>query len=695
VTLPDLPQMDVDPPSPSIFRNLSVVWLVPLLALLISFGVAWKSYSDRGVLITIALPDAAGVTARDTVLKFREVVIGNVESVRFAPDFKNVIVSARIDRTVADILPADAEFWVVQPNVSASGVTGLSTVLSGVYIEGAFIPTSGSAARNFQGLPTPPMVRPGREGTTITLRSDDGSHLPKGGPVLFHGIEVGRLDVPRLSTDGDSALVEAFINAPYDKFLTTATRFWDTSGFSVKLGPDGINMSVASLGSLLNGGVAFDTTFTGGQAIAGETVFTLFPDETAARQSIYTKIGDNALAMAVIFEGSVNGLQAGAPVEYLGLRVGQVTGISAFVDTDAAGKDTVKVRAAIEVDPQALGLKADTGEAETLSFLQDAVAKGMRARLTTTSLFSSALKIELVDLPDEPAAVLSKDADNIPILPSVASNLPDFTATAEGVFKRINALPIEDVMDHAVSLMASIEAVASSDGVQKTPDALVKLLNDAQALVNSEDTQALPGEIRGAVDGLNKILADLQQQQAVNKLVSVLENADKTASDLANASKDFPALVADLRDVAGKAKALKAEDLIASATQILDSANALIGTDAAKALPADLSQALAEIQAALQELREGGAVANTNAALAAAKDAANAVSAATSDLPKITSDIEDVIAKANALVAGYGPNSAFNTKTLDLLRELQAAAKAITQLAKSIERKPNSLLIGR
>lgn len=97
----------------------------------------------------------------------------------------------------------------------------------------------------------------------------------------------------------------------------------------------------------------------------------------------------------------------------------------------------------------------------------------------------------------------------------------------------------------------------------------------------------------------------------------------------------------------------------------------------------------------MQELREGGAVANTNAALAAAKDAANAVSAATGDLPKITSDIEDVIAKANALVASYGPNSAFNTKTLDLLRELQAAAKAVTQLAKSIERKPNSLLIGR
>lgn len=695
MTLPDLPQMDIDPPSRSIFRNLSVVWLVPFLALLVTFGVAWKSYSDRGVLITITFPDAAGVTAGDTVIKFREVVIGTVEGVRFAPDFKNVIVSARIEREVADILPTDAQFWVVRPNVSASGVTGLSTVLSGVYVEGAFQPTEGAEARSFKGLAVAPMVRPGTEGTSITLRSDNGSQLPKGGPVLFHGIEVGRLDVPRLTADGDSAIVEAFINAPHDRFLTTATRFWNTSGFSVKLGADGINMNVASLASLVNGGVAFDTTFTGGQPVDAATVFNLFPDETAARQSIYAKIGENAVPMAIIFTGSVNGLDAGAPIIYQGLQVGQVTGISAFIDTNRAGAKTVKVRAAVDIDPQALGLDSSTGKAEVLSFLQEAVAKGLRARLTTTSLFSSALKVELVDLPDEPTAVVAMDADDIPILPSVASNLPDFTATAEGVFKRINALPIEDLMNQAVSLMASIEAVASSEGVRKTPDALIQLLEDSRSLINSEDTQALPAELRGAVDNLRKILTDLEQQQAVNKLVSVLENADKTAAGLAESSKDFPALVADLRDVAAKANALKAEELIASATEVLDSANALVGTEAAKALPEDLSQALAEIQAALKELREGGAVANTNAALAAAKDAATSVSAATEDLPKITADIEAAVASVNGLIASYGPNSPFNTKILDVLREAQAAAKAIAQLAKTIERKPNSLLIGR
>ncbi len=74
-------------------------------------------------------------------------------------------------------------------------------------------------------------------------------------------------------------------------------------------------------------------------------------------------------------------------------------------------------------------------------------------------------------------------------------------------------------------------------------------------------------------------------------------------------------MVTDLRDLAAKANALKAEDLIASTTQLLDSAEAVIGTESARALPEDLSAALAEIQAALKELREGGAVANVNAAL--------------------------------------------------------------------------------
>ncbi len=695
MTMPDAPQMEIVPARHSPWRNLSYVWLVPVLALIVVLGIAWKNYADRGTLVTISFTTAAGILPGDSTVRYREVVIGLVETVRFTADLKTVLISARIDKDVARTMPSDAEFWVVRPEVTANGISGLSTVLSGVYIEGAWIPVQDSEVREFSGLSAMPVVQPGREGTRVTLRSKDGSSLPSGGPIFFRGVEVGALDVPRVSAGGDSAIVDAFIEAPNDKYITTATRFWDTSGFTVKLGPSGLDLGVSSLGALLRGGVAFDTTFTGGQPIDNTTVFNLFIDEASARQSIFTQIGDSAVPMAVIFAGSVNGLEPGAPVEFRGLRVGQVTSITAFIERTPGGKRTVRLRTALDIDPRSLGLSGPTGKPEVLAFLRGAVEQGLRARLATTSLFSAALKIELVELPDLPAADISSDPDGIPILPSIHSDLPDFTATAEGVLERINSLPIEEVMQQAISLMASIEAIAASESTQSAPGALVKLLDDTRAFINKDDTQALPAELRGTIADLRKVVTDLQEKGAVDSLVSALENVDKVSGDLAVVAKDFPALMADVRELVAKAKGLKAEELIASTTKLLQSAEAVIGTDAAKALPADLSAALAEVQAALKELREGGAVANTNAALASARTAADSIAKAADDFPSLTRKLDGLIANANALVAAYGNKSTFNAETLELLRQVKKAAAAVTQLARTIERNPNSLLIGR
>ncbi len=692
---PDTPRMEIEPPRRSPWRNLSLVWLVPVLALVVSLGIAWKSFSDRGTLVTIILPNAAGVLPGETTVRYRDVIIGLVEDVRFSANLETVLISARIDKEVALTLAENAQFWVVSPQVTANGISGLSTVLSGVYIEGAWNAVEDSKIRVFTGLAAMPVVQPGREGTRVSLRSKDGSSLPAGGPIFFRGVEVGVLDVPRVSAGGEAAIIDAFIEAPFDQYITTATRFWDTSGFTVKLGPTGLDLNVSSLGALLRGGVAFDSTFTGGQAITETTVFDLFIDEVSARQSIFTQIGESAVPMAVIFAGSVNGLVAGAPVEFKGLRVGQVTSISAFIERTPGGNRTVRLRAALQIDPRSLGLDGPTGKPEVMAFLRGAVRNGLRARLATTSLFSAALKVELAELPATSAADIVADADGIPILPSIQSDLPDFTATAEGVLERINALPIEEVMQQAISLMASIEAVAVSEGTQAAPGALVKLLDDARAFINQDDTQALPNELRTTIAELRKVVTDLQEKGAVDTLVSALANVEKLSGDLAVAAQGAPALIQDFRDLAAKANALNAEELIDSTTQLLQSAEAVIGTDAAKALPADLSAALAEVQAALKELREGGAVANANSALASAKDAADAVATAADDLPALMRQLDGLVQSANALVATYGGKSTFNAETLGLLREIKKAATAVTQLARTIERNPNSLLIGR
>jgi len=694
MTQQDLPEMDVKPSKRSPWRNLSLVWLVPILALAVSLGVAWQSYSNKGTLVTIVFKDAAGITPKDTTIRFRDVIIGQVEDVTFTKDMSHVEVSARIQKDVAATLAPDTLFWVVRPEVSARGISGLSTVLSGVYIDTAWTPVTASKARAFDGLSETPLIRPGHLGTRVMIRSKNGSSLTPGAPVFFRGMEVGRLDTPRLSETGDSTDVEAFINAPYDKFLTTDSRFWNMAGFSVTLGPSGLNLNVASLGSLLTGGVAFENVVSGGDVVTDSTMFRLFADEAAARDSIFTQLSANSVKMSVIFSESVSGLASGAPVEFRGLRVGQVSSIGAFIAKTPAGS-TVNLRAVLSIDPQSLGLSADASAEATRSFIEKLVSEGLRARLATTSIFSSALKIELADIPDATAAKLVNDADGTPIIPSIKSNLPDFTATAEGVLKRINNLPIEAVMNQAVSLMASVEALASSPGAQRAPDAIVGLVDDARNLIGQDSTQAIPGELRGVIADLRSIVADFKDKGAIDQLSSALTSLDKASANIATASGDLPALITDLRAIATKVKDLKAEELVAAVTRVMDSADALISSDGAKSIPPALASALSEVQAALRDLRAGGAIENTNATLASAREAADAVATAAKNFPDVTAQLDSVISKTDALLSAYGEKSTFNAETLDLLRELKTAAKAVSQLARKIERNPNSLITGR
>ena len=47
------------------------------------------------------------------------------------------------------------------------------------------------------------------------------------------------------------------------------------------------------------------------------------------------------------------------------------------------------------------------------------------------------------------------------------------------------------------------------------------------------------------------------------------------------------------------------------------------------------------------------------------------------------------------MIAAYGARSDFNAETLAMLREVRSAAKMVAQLARTIERNPNALILGR
>lgn len=686
--------LDIARPRPSPWRNLSFVWLVPILALAVSLGIAWRSFADRGVPIEISFQNASGVTPGETTIRYRDVVVGTVEDVSFADDLSRVIVHARIEKNIAPYIDADAQFWVVRPEVSARGITGLSTVLSGVYIEGAWDQVADAASRRFVGSEGPPLVQPGREGKRITLRTTEGTLASAGAPVFFRGIEVGRLEQPRLTVSGNSIVADAFIEAPHDRRLTTATRFWDTSGFTVSFGTQGLALDVESLASLVAGGIEFDDIFEGGTPVGPGYVFDVYADEAEARRSLFSRSIEASVPVSVRFEESISGLQPGAAVEMGGIEVGEVTAISALVTETDQGPDIALV-ANLAIDPGRLGLARDAEDEAVYEFFADAVADGMRARLATTNLFTSALIVELVTLPDAAPAAFRRDAEPLPSLPSVPSDLPDFTATAEGMIERINGLPIEELLQQAMELMESIETLANAESTRRVPESVTALFDDARSLVNDEATQALPGEIRAAVADLRSVVSELRERGAIDSLASALEAADAAAANVATASEDFPALIEELRAVAAKANALEAEELVAAATRVLDSADALIGTDAARALPESVSSALDEVRAVLAELREGGVVENANATMASARDAADAVADAAEGLPELSARLERLVAQAEGVISAYGARSDFNEETLSALREVRNAARAVAQLARAIERNPNSVIFGR
>jgi len=134
-TPPTLPVETAKGTGPS---RASLVWIIPIIALATALSVAWKNYSDRGPLIEIRFPDGSGISERETELRFRDVAVGIVEELHFTDDLTEVSALVRVDKNIAPFIDSSANFWIVEPEITVQGVSGLDTVLSGVYIEGSW-----------------------------------------------------------------------------------------------------------------------------------------------------------------------------------------------------------------------------------------------------------------------------------------------------------------------------------------------------------------------------------------------------------------------------------------------------------------------------------------------------------------------------------------------------------------------------
>ena len=317
-------------------RRPSVIWLIPIVAVAIGAWLAWDTLSREGPTITVTFETAEGLQASQSQLKFRDIVLGTVQSLALSDDHSHVVVKVSTTKQADPLLNSDTQFWVVKPRLFAGNVSGLSTLVSGSYIGMLPGQATTTSRRDFVGREDPPVLESNVPGRTFLTKASRLGSVSLGSPVFFRDLTVGEVLGWDIGDMAESATIHVFVREPFDKYVNDQTRFWDASGLSVKLGGNGVEVQVESLRAIVLGGIAFDTL--SGSAVGQESdkdhVFPLFANKDAAQAASYSR----SIPFVAYFPGSVRGLAAGADVTLHGLKVGQVTDVQLTYD---AAKDAI------------------------------------------------------------------------------------------------------------------------------------------------------------------------------------------------------------------------------------------------------------------------------------------------------------------------------------------------------------------
>ncbi len=436
--------------------QVSIVWLIPAVALAVGAWLAYRTYAEQGPRVQIQFASAAGLEAGKTKVKFRDVDLGEVTAIDVSPDLKSILVTAQLRFGTAGYLTRRTRFWVERPRVSPRRVSGLETLLSGPYI--AIDPvTEGEPERHFVGLEEPPLFTTTEPGQRYHLRSPVLGSLNVGSPVYYRQVQVGQVVGYDLEAEGQAVGIEVFISAPYDRLVFDTTRFWNASGLDFTLSPAGLRVDTQSLLSVLVGGIAFDAPeFAEEQPRAAEPgeVLRLYASREEAMAQTYA----HKERYLLYFKGSVNGLAVDAPVMLRGIRIGRVLKVRLVYSVEDVD---FEIPVLVEVEPERIEVRGDRDRIDREQVIERLVERGLRGQLKPNSLLTGSLYVDLAFHPEAPPARLARQGDYL-VLPTIPTSLEALTARATSVLEKFDRLPIEQFGKDLAAAAAGANALINS-----------------------------------------------------------------------------------------------------------------------------------------------------------------------------------------------------------------------------------------
>ncbi len=244
----------------------------------------------------------------------------------------------------------------------------------------------------------------------------------------------------------------------------------------------------------------------------------------------------------MFFEGSVKGLQIGAPVVFRGVQIGQVTKVVLEINKKNL---SALIPVYVEIYPQNI-VQIGGDHSNDQRYLQALIEKGLRAQLQLQSFVTGQLLVNLDFYPDTPIRLVGLETE-YPEIPTIPSDLEQLT-------KRLEELPLNEIANRLNETLAGINKLLNSRDLQTSIGSLNRLLKNSDALVNNLNAEVRPlaSDIKGTTDAARAAFVQAEKTLRLDEGVpgEVASSIKETLSAADATLKETHAAVENLNGIA-------------------------------------------------------------------------------------------------------------------------------------------------
>ena len=273
------------------------------------------AHSQRGVLITLDLPNADNLKAGRTPLMYQGLEVGTLTKLNLH-DGGKVTGELTIDPSVVGLMRSDTRIEMRSPKVSLTA-PNISGLLTGNTFE--LIPGEGQPQNHFTVLAADESLLQKPDVLTVKLTAPESYGIDAGQPLMLYGMQIGQVMERRLDEKGVNFVVA--VNPEYRQLVHADSKFIVNSRLDVKFGLDGMQVLGASAREWVDGGIRLEP----GKQGHVKPFYPLYADAEKAKEGI---IGDSPSTTLTLTASSLPDIQAGSVVLYRKFQVGEIVDVT-------------------------------------------------------------------------------------------------------------------------------------------------------------------------------------------------------------------------------------------------------------------------------------------------------------------------------------------------------------------------------